>query len=39
MQTLHTIIDYLSSWSYGAGFFTYSAIVVAKDIIKSYLKL
>lgn len=39
MQTLHTIIDYLSSWSYGAGFITYSAIAVAKDIIKSYFKL
>lgn len=39
MQTLHTIIEYLGSWAYASGFVTYSIIAVAKDIIKSYLKL
>lgn len=39
MQTLHTIIEYLSSWTYASGFVIYLAIAVAKDIIKSYFKL
>lgn len=39
MQTLHTIIEFLGSWAYASGFVTYSIIAVAKDIIKSYLKL